>query len=99
MPPPPGHSFRKRARQHERDWFKVLFRLRGSVIPAVLPRVIICSAFALLIAVLHVTGWRVSLPVLGGLVPSIVLGLLLVFRTNTAYERFLGGGAFSGARW
>jgi len=87
----PGHSFRKRARQHERDWFKVLFRLRGSVIPAVLPRVIICSAFALLIAVLHVTGWRVSLPVLGGLVPSIVLGLLLVFRTNTAYERFWEG--------
>jgi putative membrane protein len=87
----PGHSFRKRAQQHERDWFKVLFQLQGSVIPAVMPRVIICSAFALLIAVLHVAGLRVSLPVLGGLVPSIVLGLLLVFRTNTAYERFWEG--------
>jgi len=87
----PEHSFRKRAQQHERDWFKVLFRLKGSVIPAVLPRVVICSAFALLIAALHVTGLRVSLPVLGGLVPSIVLGLLLVFRTNTAYERFWEG--------
>lgn len=87
----PKHSFRKRARQHERDWFKVLFRLQGSVIPAVMPRVFICSAFALLIAVLHGAEWRVSLPVLGGLVPSIVLGLLLVFRTNTAYERYWEG--------
>jgi putative membrane protein len=87
----PEQSFRKWARQHERDWFKVLFQLQGSVIPAVMPRVIICSAFALLIAALHVAGLRVSLPVLGGLVPSIVLGLLLVFRTNTAYERYWEG--------
>jgi ion channel-forming bestrophin family protein len=36
-------------------------------------------------------GWKVSLPVLGSLVPSIVLGLLLVFRTNTAYERYWEG--------
>lgn len=33
----------------------------------------------------------VALPTLGSLVPSIVLGLLLVFRTNTAYERFWEG--------
>ena len=88
----PGHSFRKRARQHERDWFKVLFRLRGSVIPAVLPRVIICSAFALLIAVLHVTGWRVSLPVLGGWCPVLCWVLLLVFRNaDTPMSRFWEG--------
>lgn len=87
----PGHSFRKRAQKHERDWFRVLIRLQGSVIPAVLPRVVLCSGFALLVAFLHVAGWRVSLPVLGGLVPSIVLGLLLVFRTNTAYERYWEG--------
>ena len=33
----------------------------------------------------------VSWPVLGGVVPSIVLGLLLVFRTNASYERFWEG--------
>jgi putative membrane protein len=78
-------------RQHEQDWFRVLFRLKGSVIPAVVPRVLICSGFALMIATLHGQGWQVSLPMLGSLVPSIVLGLLLVFRTNTAYERYWEG--------
>lgn len=33
----------------------------------------------------------VSWPILGSLIPSLVLGLLLVFRTNTAYERFWEG--------
>ncbi|TAH19585.1 MAG: hypothetical protein EAZ10_16370, partial [Oscillatoriales cyanobacterium] len=31
------------------------------------------------------------LPILSSIVPSIVLGLLLVFRTNTAYDRFWEG--------
>jgi putative membrane protein len=30
-------------------------------------------------------------PIFGTVIPSIVLGLLLVFRTNTAYERFWEG--------
>jgi putative membrane protein len=34
---------------------------------------------------------KVSLPILGSIIPNIVLGLLLVFRTNTAYERFWEG--------
>jgi putative membrane protein len=83
--------FRRNLHQHERDWFRVLFCLQGSVIPAVLPRVLICCGFAMIIAVLHSYGWQVSLPMLGSLVPSIVLGLLLVFRTNTAYERYWEG--------
>lgn len=32
-----------------------------------------------------------TLPLETGLVPSIVLSLLLVFRTNTAYERYCEG--------
>ncbi|MGL5195503.1 MAG: bestrophin family ion channel [Chroococcales cyanobacterium] len=36
-------------------------------------------------------GYPVSWPVLEGVVPTIVLGLLLVFRTNTAYDRFWEG--------
>ncbi|MDA0265543.1 MAG: bestrophin family ion channel [Cyanobacteria bacterium] len=72
-------------------WFQVLFRWHGSVIPAVLPRVCLCIGFGTVIAALEQAGWAVSWPVLGSLVPSIVLGLLLVFRTNTAYERFWEG--------
>jgi ion channel-forming bestrophin family protein len=82
---------------HKRRWFRILFRLRGSVIPSILPRVLLCAGFALVIALLHAWGRQVALPVLGTLVPSIVLGLLLVFRTNTAYERFWEGRKLWGA--
>jgi putative membrane protein len=40
---------------------------------------------------LYQAGVPVSFSSLGNIVPSIVLGLLLVFRTNTAYERFWEG--------
>lgn len=56
-----------------------------------MPRVLICVVFGWMVSLLHARGWPLSLPILGTVVPSIVLGLLLVFRTNTAYERFWEG--------
>jgi putative membrane protein len=75
----------------KRHWFRVALRFKGSIIPAILPRVILCSGFGFLVSIFHKFGFSVSWPVLSGVVPSIVLGLLLVFRTNTAYERFWEG--------
>ncbi len=72
-------------------WFRHAFKFRGSVIPAVLDRTLVCTGFATLIAVLSHFKLPVSLPVLASLIPNIVLGLMLVFRTNTAYERFWEG--------
>lgn len=86
MPPTPPPRLGQR-----QDWFKQLFSLRGSVIPAVLPRALLCMAFAGVIYGLYQRQWPVSVPILGTLVPSLVLGLLLVFRTNTSYERFWEG--------
>ena len=77
--------------EQEISWFKVIFRWRSSVIPAILPRVIFCGLFGLLISIIHYYYTDVGLPILSSVVPSIVLGLLLVFRTNTAYERFWEG--------
>ncbi|MEA5462422.1 bestrophin family protein [Leptothoe sp. PORK10 BA2] len=77
--------------QDRRPWFKTLFCIRGSVIRAVMPRVGMCTGFALGITLLHQAGFAVSWPVLSSVVPSLVLGLLLVFRTNTSYERFWEG--------
>lgn len=74
-----------------RHWFRTLFQIRGSVIPGVLHRTLVCAAFGLLVSGLYAVGVPVSVSVLGSIVPSIVLGLLLVFRTNTAYERFWEG--------
>lgn len=77
--------------REKEKWFQVALRLRGSVISAVLPRVILCGAFGFFVALLHKFGVSVSMPFLSALIPNIVLGLLLVFRTNTAYERFWEG--------
>ncbi|MBD1872369.1 hypothetical protein H6F75_02645 [Nodosilinea sp. FACHB-131] len=87
----PNQTIKRSARRSEQDWFKLLFRIRGSVIPAVMPRVLLCAAFALGVLLLYSWGWPLASPILGSLVPSLVLGLLLVFRTNTSYERFWEG--------
>ena len=78
------------------QWFQSALQLRGSVIPSVLPRAFVCGLFGFFISILHYSGFSVSLPILGSLIPNIVLGLLLVFRTNTAYDRFWEGRKFWG---
>lgn len=74
-----------------RAWLRFVFQVRGSVIPAVLPRAILCGLFGVFIHLLYQFDFPVSFPILASLIPNIVLGLLLVFRTNTAYERFWEG--------
>jgi ion channel-forming bestrophin family protein len=79
------------------NWFKIALRVEGSVIPTILSRVFWCGAFGIFISVLAFYEVPVGAKSLGGIVPSIVLGLLLVFRTNTAYERFWEGRKAWGA--
>jgi ion channel-forming bestrophin family protein len=78
-------------------WFRVAFKVKGSVIPAVMPKVLLCGGFGVLISVLSARGFALAWPILGNVIPSIVLGLLLVFRTNTAYDRFWEGRKAWGA--
>jgi ion channel-forming bestrophin family protein len=73
------------------SWWWTVVQLKGSVVPKVLPRSLLCGLFALLVVVLSQQGMRMTLPLKDNLIPSIVLGLLLVFRTNTAYDRFWEG--------
>jgi putative membrane protein len=73
------------------NWFKLAFQLRGSVILVIYQRVIGFGLFSFIVSVLYYFKLPVSQPILGSIIPSIVLGLLLVFRTNTAYERFWEG--------
>lgn len=77
-------------------WFKSALEVRLSVIPSILPRVLLCGGFGVFISLLHFFKLPVSLPILSSIVPSLVLGLLLVFRTNTAYDRFWEGRKFWG---
>lgn len=70
----------------------LLQQIQGSIIPSIWLRVLIMMLFALVITVLYLEGFdSLSQPVFASLIPGVVLGLLLVFRTNTAYERFWEG--------
>lgn len=75
----------------ERQWFQLAFQLRGSIVPSIVGRTLFCGVFGLFVSLLFDQKYPVALPILAGLIPNIVLGLLLVFRTNTAYERFWEG--------
>ena len=72
-------------------WFRVALQIKGSVIPAIFNRVLYCGLFGVFISLLHYFKFSVSQPIFASVIPSIVLGLLLVFRTNTAYERYWEG--------
>ena len=75
----------------QRAWFQLAFKLRGSVLPSVLPQSLLCGGFGLLVSGLYSLGLPLHLPILAGVIPNVVLGLMLVFRTNTAYERYWEG--------
>ncbi|MBW4426699.1 MAG: hypothetical protein KME50_20160 [Nostoc desertorum CM1-VF14] len=72
-------------------WQGKILQLKGSVVKAIYKHILWCGAFGFLISLLYHFKVPVSQPILGSVIPSIVLGLLLVFRTNTAYERFWEG--------
>ncbi|MGK7877941.1 MAG: bestrophin family protein [Xenococcaceae cyanobacterium] len=82
---------RNSSNKEKREWFRVILQLRSSVIPAIIPRVIFCGVFGFFISIVHHFGIDVFVEMHSSIVPSIVLGLLLVFRTNTAYARFWEG--------
>ena len=87
----PSQEGSRQVNRSQLSWFRVAFQLRGSVIPAILNRTLVCVGFAGLITLLHKQGLPVSIPAIASVLPNIVLGLMLVFRTNTAYERFWEG--------
>ncbi|KAJ3125663.1 hypothetical protein HK098_008323 [Nowakowskiella sp. JEL0407] len=78
--------------QHSSEFF---FRYHGSVIPRVFVPTMIMSIWATVVVVLFnytsiFKGWLTNSPILITLL-GVVLGLLLVFRTNTAYDRYWEG--------
>ena len=72
-------------------WLKLAFQLKGSVVLAIYRRVLGCGFFGIFVSLLYYLKLPVSQPIFESVIPSIVLGLLLVFRTNTAYDRFWEG--------
>ena len=83
------------------DWLTTTFQLRGSVFLTILPRIAFFCGVAAVISLLQALELPIYLEKLGDLTTNVIynliLGLLIVFRTNTSYERFWEGRKAWGA--
>ena len=72
-------------------WSDHLFDVKGSLIPEITLRVLSCVVWAVgVVAFDHYVG-RVAMPATVHTLVGVALGLLLVFRTNSSYDRFWEG--------
>jgi putative membrane protein len=74
-------------------WWRVVFSYRGTVLPAVIRPVAVFTLISLVLVLLDYYYDR-QLPHIdpvGHTILGVVLGLLIVFRTNSSYERFWEG--------
>ncbi|MCB9729267.1 MAG: hypothetical protein H6744_06605 [Deltaproteobacteria bacterium] len=71
-------------------WGKVALQLHGSVIPGVLPRVLLAGALGAVAALAH-SAYGFSIPPIAHTLVGVALGLLLVFRTNASFDRYWEG--------
>ncbi len=87
-----------------KEWFTFIFRLHKSdTIRQLTPMILALSAYAWIIAFLELEYWKLSennhlrnLTIVHNLL-GFVISLLLVFRTNTAYDRWWEGRKLWGA--
>jgi putative membrane protein len=85
------------------NWFKLILQLESSIFPTIIPWVIFCGIYGSLVELLYYLGVPLAFPQSSGVVTQAVLSfnigltLLLVFRTNTAHDRFWEGRKLWGA--
>jgi len=82
-----GHAY-----YHNDHWFHHLIACYGSVIPTIAPRVLIFVIWAAAVRLFeYFLDWSPDISTSIHGVAGTALGLLLVFRTNSAYDRFWEG--------
>ncbi|MGO4287995.1 bestrophin family protein [Chitinophaga sp. RAB17] len=86
-------------RRKKEHWFRMLFIWNGSVLPRLLPRLILLFILSLVIVYLHGTifSFKVPLNPAPFTLFGFVLALFLGFRNNASYERFWEGRKLWGA--
>jgi len=72
-------------------WRSHFFAFRGTTLREVVPRVLVCTAWAAAVVAADRHGWQARFPTTVHALVGVALGLLLVFRTNSAYDRFWEG--------
>lgn len=77
------------------SWVKLALQWQGSVASKVFPGLLLCGGLGLVASLLDYWGFSLSWQGFDILITNVsynlVLGLLLVFRTNSAYDRFWEG--------
>ena len=77
------------------DWLSHLFDIKGSMFREIIYRVLLCVLWAAVVvfaqSVLKRHGHSVAIPSQAHALIGTALGLLLVFRTNSSYDRFWEG--------
>ncbi|MBF0278397.1 MAG: hypothetical protein HQM13_11420 [SAR324 cluster bacterium] len=75
-----------------KNWLKLCFRWKGSVLPNILTRLILITIIGILVKVIRDHGYDlIKLEIMGHTLIGIALGLLIVFRINTANDRWNEG--------
>jgi ion channel-forming bestrophin family protein len=72
-------------------WFDHLFDVKGSLILEITPRVLACVFWAGAVVAFDRWVWPAGVPSTVHTLVGTALGLLLVFRTNSSYDRFWEG--------
>lgn len=72
------------------SWLRMLFVLRGSVLPKIVTRLVLVAAVATLVTLVHgdVLGWRVGLTYVPFTSIGVALAIFLGFRNTASYERY-----------
>jgi len=77
------------------SWFHIALQIKESVAITILPRTLLFVLLSVVVVIAYERGYWVKPEIMGNLVGNVacnlVLGLLLVFRTNTAYDRYWEG--------
>jgi putative membrane protein len=72
-------------------WWRYFHYLRGSMVREIVARVMVCVLWAVAVAAFHFHVRPVAIPATVHTLAGISLSLLLVFRTNSSYDRFWEG--------
>jgi putative membrane protein len=72
-------------------WLEHLFDVKGSLILEIAPRVVACVLWAVAVVAFDRYVHTVAIPTTAHNLVGTALGLLLVFRTNSSYDRFWEG--------
>jgi putative membrane protein len=73
------------------NWHSHLLDIRGSMLREIFARVMLCVLFSAVVTVIHKWLWPFDVSLAAHTIVGLALGLLLVFRTNSSYDRFWEG--------